>query len=254
MITFHPTGGTVSPESKTLTEDDTVYGELPEPSQDGYTFEGWFTATENGTQITQDTPFVDKSDQFLYAVWSKTVERYTVRLAPNGGTVSPSSVTAAAGGVYGELPVPARKGCEFAGWYTEPIGGEPVTADTPVTRTADHALYAHWTATPEIKKQNGQAVETVEQLSTQTEQDLSGSLTVIDTENRTVLETATAFCAVYDEQGMMVYLQSWELDVTDAQNICFTGSVHIPRGVSVSEIKIMVLSDNLVPLQAAGIL
>ena len=52
----------------------------------------------------------------------------------------------------------------------------------------------------------------------------------------------------------MVHLHSWDLDVTDMRNICFSGNVHIPEGVSVSSIRIMVLSDNLVPLQAAGML
>ena len=252
-ITFHPNGGEVSPTIKTLTPNDTVYGELPTPTRDGYAFEGWHTATEYGTRIEADTEFVDKRSQTLYAVWSEIKETYEVTLEGNGGSVTPSSVTVEAGGVYGELPEPSRDGCAFLGWFTEPSGGTRITAETQVRLTANQTLYAHWVATnaPEFSS-NGAAVTDV--LDMPAETDLEGKFTVADAENPDAFRTATAFCVLYDSDGLMVHLQSWEVDVSDTRNIRFTGSVRIPEGTQVSEIKIIVLSDELVPLQAAGTL
>jgi uncharacterized repeat protein (TIGR02543 family) len=51
------------------------------------------------------------------------------------------------GSAYGVLPTPTRTGYTFSGWYTGANGsGTQVTASTTVTATADHALYAKWTA------------------------------------------------------------------------------------------------------------
>jgi len=42
---------------------------LPKPTRDGYTFDGWYTATEGGTRVTNDTTFNGTSDINLYAHW-----------------------------------------------------------------------------------------------------------------------------------------------------------------------------------------
>ena len=87
-----------------------------------------------------------------------------------------------------------------------------------------------------------------------TDRELDGSLFVPDAADPEAFRTAIAFYAVYDADGLMVHLQTWEIDVSDPRNIRFMGNVRIPAGVAVSEIKIMVLSDELTPLQAAGAL
>ena len=45
------------------------YGTLPTPTREGYTFLGWFTEQDGGTQITSDTIFNGNSNQTLYAHW-----------------------------------------------------------------------------------------------------------------------------------------------------------------------------------------
>ena len=252
-LTFDPNGGEVSPTGKALTDDDTAYGELPAPTRDGYTFEGWHTAAKGGTLVTADTEFADKRNQTLYAVWKEIKETYEVTLEANGGSVTPSGVTVEEDGVYGALPEPTRDGCVFLGWFTEPSGGTRIAAETQVRLTANQTLYAHWVATnaPEFSS-NGAAVTDIRKMPSETE--LEGRFTVADAENPDEFRTATAFCVLYDKDGLMVHLQSWEVDVSDTRNIRFTGSVRIPEGAQVSEIKIIVLSDELVPLQAAGTL
>lgn len=50
---------------------------IPTPTRDGYTFEGWYTEANGGTQVTNDTVFTETSDITLYAHWSR-YSSYTV--------------------------------------------------------------------------------------------------------------------------------------------------------------------------------
>ena len=68
-VTFNPTGGTVSRTSQEVTNGKS-YGDLPTPTRSGYTFDGWFTAENGGTQITSGTTVNLTSDQILYAHWT----------------------------------------------------------------------------------------------------------------------------------------------------------------------------------------
>ena len=58
------------------------------------------------------------------------------------------TVYAKPGSAYGALPTPMRAGCIFDSWHTTAgDGGSPVTAQTTVTISSDHTLYARWTPT-----------------------------------------------------------------------------------------------------------
>ena len=72
--------------------------------------------------------------------------RVTCAFSIDEWAVSPASQNVVIGLAYGELPapIPAYTGYMFDGWFTEETGGEPVTADTIVTQTADHTLYGRW--------------------------------------------------------------------------------------------------------------
>jgi uncharacterized repeat protein (TIGR02543 family) len=80
-----------------------------------------------------------------YALWKEDAQQptqYTVTFDANGGSVSPGSKAVAADSAVGDLPVPARSGYTFNGWFTAPSGGEQVSADTVVN--ADVIYYALW--------------------------------------------------------------------------------------------------------------
>lgn len=62
----------------------------------------------------------------------------------NGGSVNSGAKTVTPGAAYGSLPTPTRTNKIFDGWYTAAQGGERVTAETKVTLTSNHTLYAHW--------------------------------------------------------------------------------------------------------------
>ena len=140
-VTFDANGGTVTPDTMTLTHGD-VYGKLPTPTRDGYTFAGWFTDPNGGAKVEQGD--VVTASHTLYAHW--TANKYTVTFDANGGTVGTTTKTVTYGNPYGELPTPTREGYTFAGWFTEKDGGTQVTKETVVKTVADHTLYAHWTA------------------------------------------------------------------------------------------------------------
>lgn len=67
-ITFNTNDGSVYTESKWVKEKE-KYGILPIPDdKDGYTFEGWYTEKENGTEVTKDT-IMENADTTVYAHW-----------------------------------------------------------------------------------------------------------------------------------------------------------------------------------------
>ena len=68
-VTFDANGGSVAAESKTVTYG-APYGQLPTPIRDLYTFNGWFTDKEEGTEVTASTTVTQEADHTLYARWT----------------------------------------------------------------------------------------------------------------------------------------------------------------------------------------
>ena len=66
-LTFNANGGTVSEGSRRVTYG-AAYGTLPTPSRSGYTFNGWFTATNGGSQVSSGTK-MGASNVTIYAQW-----------------------------------------------------------------------------------------------------------------------------------------------------------------------------------------
>ena len=116
-----------------------------------YTIDG-----NNGGSVTEDTYTVRKSDGVLtkgkgrlyYLVApdyeNGGIERHTVTFVPGGGMIDYNQKKVATGGVYGPMPVADKNGYKFDGWYTKPEGGKRVNIYTPVRRTTNENLYAHY--------------------------------------------------------------------------------------------------------------
>lgn len=62
---------------------------------------------------------------------------------------------------------------------------------------------------------------------------------------------ANVYLAVFDRNGRLASVRSWKVDLADP-SLAFIQSIRVPEGVEVGEIKIMVLSDRMVPLMAAS--
>lgn len=138
--------------SKTVVYDS-PYGDLPNPTLKGWTFNGWYTAKDGGTKVTASTIYRIVGNSTLYAHWTANV--YTVSFDYNKPANSTSDMTGADikskqvtyDSVYGSLPNPGMKGWTFNGWYTSKDGGIKVTASTIYNITASNqTLYAHWSA------------------------------------------------------------------------------------------------------------
>ena len=74
-INLNANGGTISSNTKVIAANSTTYGELPEPTREGYNFVGWYTALEGGTEVTSSTTFTyGTSPRTLYAHWEEDEE------------------------------------------------------------------------------------------------------------------------------------------------------------------------------------
>lgn len=84
-----------------------------------------------------------------------TLARYTVTFNGNGGTpVGNRSITAISTKTYSGVPATAtRQGYDFAGWYTEPVGGvrTDIVNGATVNINRDTTVYAHWTPRNDTK-------------------------------------------------------------------------------------------------------
>jgi uncharacterized repeat protein (TIGR02543 family) len=143
-VTFNANGGgTPSPTSKVVINGST-YGTLATVSRTGHTFNGWFTASSGGTQITSESTVTQTANHTLFAQW--TAITMTVTFNANGGTTpSPTSKVVTYNSTYGTLATTSRSGFTFNGWFTASSGGVQRTSSSTVTATANHTLFAQWT-------------------------------------------------------------------------------------------------------------
>lgn len=75
-VTFNATGGNTSQVSKTVTSGST-YGTLPTPTRNNYTFNGWYTSANGGTQVTESAKVNLSANQTLYAHWGSTTKYFS---------------------------------------------------------------------------------------------------------------------------------------------------------------------------------
>ena len=68
-VTLDACGGVLEDDSVTVVFGD-AYGELPEPTRDGYIFDGWFTAETGGELVEAGTEVGSKTAHTLYAHWT----------------------------------------------------------------------------------------------------------------------------------------------------------------------------------------
>ncbi|MBR5423932.1 MAG: InlB B-repeat-containing protein, partial [Clostridia bacterium] len=150
-VTFDGNDGT--PNSQTATA---TYGvAYPEPAtavtRTGYTFAGWWTAAEGGSEITLGTTVYNlTSSTTLYAHW--TIHTSTVTVKANGGNWSGSTADLSYTQDYGTaktIDEPTRTGYTFTGWTLTSEGtvNGSISGNTYTFGPADGAndiLTAQW--------------------------------------------------------------------------------------------------------------
>lgn len=144
-LNFNANGGSVNSENKVVVYGNT-YGELPIPTREGYTFDGWFTEAQSGDQATAETVVAETGDRTVYAHW--TIKTYTVSYDANGGGSGiPSNQTKTHGiALTLSSSVPKRTGYVFNGWAISPDAKE--TQYQPGDKYSNDNfvyLYALWT-------------------------------------------------------------------------------------------------------------
>ena len=138
-LAFDGNGGKSSESSRTVTYGG-QYGGLPTATRTGYTFQGWYTARDDGAKVSPSTT-MGAADTTVYAHW--TIRSYTVAFDANGGSAV-ASQTVKYGAKATQPANPTRTGYTFQGWYTAKDGG--ARYDFNQTVTGNVTLYAHWTA------------------------------------------------------------------------------------------------------------
>lgn len=119
----------------------------------GYSLSEWNTnADGSGTSYYPGktfSPLYDCADENyvteLYGQWS--VNTYMISFNSMGGS-SPPKKTVIFESTYGTLPTPTYTGYTFVGWYTSPQFDIKIVADSIVSKSEDHTLYAKWAGNP----------------------------------------------------------------------------------------------------------
>lgn len=137
-VTYDAKGGSVSPGSKKVTFDGT-YGSLATPTKTGYTFDGWYTAASDGTQVTSSTKVTTASDHKLYAHW--TANTYYVAFYGNGATSGSMSNQEFTYGASAQALTANSYGRQYTVSY-EANGG--TTATTNATNTTATYTFKNW--------------------------------------------------------------------------------------------------------------
>jgi uncharacterized repeat protein (TIGR02543 family) len=131
-VEFNPgSEAMITPTSATVGANGTLVS-LPIPLRSGFAFNGWFTEEEGGVRVTDETPFYE--DCTIYAQWSQVFAVTFDSLGIIEMTGENGRLT------LEELPVPAREGFVFSGWFCEE--GVEVTLDTSFEAHA--IVYARW--------------------------------------------------------------------------------------------------------------
>lgn len=144
-----------------------------------------------------------------------------VTFNPNGGTIDESTRGVEAGEVIGKLPVPARTGYQFDGWFTESTGGTQITENEIITD--DITYYAHWSEI-QAAEVNGKTYKTLGSALTAVPTD--GTETVIkiinDTNENVTIKKGQNI--VFDLQGSTLQ------NVSNSAVITNNGTVTITNG------------------------
>ncbi len=163
-------------------DDEIVSVSVSSPDVSKNTYTLTYTAGDDGSVVGTTPQYVDEdgdgtevtatpATNFEFLAWSDGVataartdtsvtapidvlctfqgEEYTVTFSAADATEAPDPATKDVrhNAAYGALPVVERAEYTFVGWNTADAGaGTLVTAETVVTATADHTLYAEWEA------------------------------------------------------------------------------------------------------------
>ena len=144
-VTFDPRGGNIdgsnNPLEIKLKRGDTI--PLPPVNRSGYSFEGWYSDSLNGT-LYEDEYVALRNNVTVYAQWTGD---FTVTFDPRGGFIKNEdrSMTVERNGTI-TLPDVNRPGYWFEGWHSAPAGGDLYGGISDEYDVAEDGItmYARW--------------------------------------------------------------------------------------------------------------
>jgi uncharacterized repeat protein (TIGR02543 family) len=139
VVAFNSLGGS-SVESITANYSSTIAAPVA-PTRTNYIFGGWYREEACVTAWVFDSDPVEGS-LMLYAKWTQLTNRVT--FDSQGGSAAPYE-DIGVGDAIATIPVPARTGFNFQGWFTQPIGAGTRVLATTIPMAA-MTVYASWAA------------------------------------------------------------------------------------------------------------
>lgn len=149
-VQYELNGGTAAEGSditvKTVTFDK-AYGTLPELTRTGYTFDGWFTAAEDGEKVTAETIVTEDQDQILYAHFTPVIYQitYANMEGAENSPENPAGFTIENNKIILQDPI-GKPGYTFEGWYTDASFKNKVNGTMTLDSLYDWIFYAKWSA------------------------------------------------------------------------------------------------------------
>lgn len=143
-VTYESNGGS-SVSSTTTTSGGTV-AQPTAPSKNGYTFAGWYSASDLSGSAISSWPYThgQTADFTLYAKW--TADNLIVTYDAQSGSAVANGSVATGASIVSAPTAPTRVGYTFNGWFTATTGGSAISFPYAHGQTANFTLYAQWTA------------------------------------------------------------------------------------------------------------
>lgn len=139
-LTFNTNGGTLTNPPTSYNYETETFN-LPTPTRNGYTFNGWYSGDTKVTSI----PKGSSGDKTFTAKW--TANKYSITYNLNGGTSggsNPSSYTIESATFT--LVNPTRTGYTFTGWSGTGISGVSTSVSVQKGSTGNRSYTANWDA------------------------------------------------------------------------------------------------------------
>jgi len=142
-VTFNLHGGTGDFPTQAVPNGTIIAEPSTEPTQEGYTFLGWFTTATGTVRFNFNSP--NTANRTAHARWTPTLPTdRTVTFNLHGGTGNFPLTQIVADGGTATAPAtnPTRPNYNFVGWYTAATGGTRFNFSNPIT--ANTTIHARW--------------------------------------------------------------------------------------------------------------
>lgn len=163
----------------------------------------------------------------------------------SGGQLCTLNLTASANAGEGEYGVTIDAGDVSVSTQENPTPGIVFLSGTVY-------LSASLTGSVDFVNTTGEDITSAEELNNTDTEEINTSIVldedIVDSQEPV---TATMFAAFYNRAGMLIGIQNWEVDLSDLSSIVFMQKIEIPKGVEIGSLKLMLLSDQFVPMMAA---